>query len=714
LTVPGRPPDDTDPAVADTSILDASEAGERARGGQAVAGAADAADAVGEPPSAAAAGRGKGPRQVRAGDTLGRYELGDELGEGGMATVFRARDRELRRDVAVKVLFPHLARRADVVRRFHREARAAAGLEHPNILRIYDVGGAEADDPPYIVMELIRGRTLLQEIEQRGAMLAEIAACIGALLGDALAAAHAAGVIHRDIKPANVLIAPGGRLLLADFGVARLETEDSLVTRTGALLGTPAYMSPEQATGDTATTKSDLYSLGATLYQLATGALPYSGSPAKVMSMIALGQLVAPVRRRPACGPDLSRLIERLMAVEPSARAASATAIAAELRGLAAAGGLGDATEELAAYFEDPDGFLRSRTPTVVTALVTAARAAVADTRLPRAMALADRASALAPADPSVTALVQTVTEGGQASRRRRRLAIGGIAAVLAGGVTAAGWRLAPAAGHLLDAPGPSDAPGAVDVATILAGDVDAPAVPAMTPGDARVELAIDARGSAITPMPATPMPATDAGERHPRDAGLAMPATGRPALPDAAAPAIDAASPQDPPVIDAAIDPTVLTGEDSRSAGNAAGRPPPRDSAPLIEPAGAVAHVIVRNDVWCNVWIDRSNRGNQRNEPLEVSAGHHVVRCVNPAGEWTQEIDVAPGVTRTLTGTLLRELEVTLAVDATIDGKRYTRGTVVKLKPGNVEVVAGGRKQFITFRGNCTLKDVPELGCYL
>ena len=319
------------------------------------------------------AARGKGPRQVRSGDTLGRYEIGDELGEGGMATVFRARDRELRRDVAVKVLFPHLARRAEIVQRFHREARAAAGLEHANILRMYDVGGGEADDPPYIVMELIRGRTLLQEIEQRGPILAEIVACIGALLADALAAAHAAGVIHRDVKPANVLIAPGGRLLLADFGVARLETEDSLVTRSGALLGTPAYMSPEQATGETATARSDLYSLGATLYQLATGGLPYAGPPAKVMAMIASGGLVAPVRRRPSCGEDLSRLIERLMAVDPAARPASAHAIAGELRALAAAGGLGDATEELAAYFEDPDGFLRSRTPTVVTALVAAA-----------------------------------------------------------------------------------------------------------------------------------------------------------------------------------------------------------------------------------------------------------------------------------------------------------------------------------------------------
>jgi len=471
-----------------------------------------------------------------------------------------------------------------------------------------------------------------------------------------------------------VLIAPGNRLLLADFDVARLETQDSLVTRTGALLGTPAYMSPEQATGDTATTKSDLYSLGATLYQLATGVLPYTGSPAKVMSMIATGALVAPVRRTSSCGPDLSRLIERLMAADPGARPENATAIAAELRAVATAGGFGDATEELAAYFEDPGGFLRTRTPTVVTALVAAARTAVADARLPRAMALADRASALAPADPTVTALIQTVTEGGHTSRRQRRLAIAGIAVALAGGVAAAGWRLARSstASRMLDAPAPDDA------ATIAPGDValalDAPVVPTMTSADASLGPAPDARA-----LPIAPSAPTDAAVHRTRDAAVAEP----PLPPAGEVPVNDA-----PPA------------------------PPPPDA--VIEPTSGVAHVIVRNDLWCNVWIDGTNRGSQRNELIEVTAGHHVVRCVNPAGEWTQEVELAPGTTRTLTGTLLREIEVTLAVDAEIDGTRYPRGAVVKLKPGNVEVRVGGRKQFITFRGNCTLKDVPELGCYL
>jgi len=666
----GRQEDsDSDPAVADTSAPD---------------GAA--------PVRAVESRRGRATRQILAGDSLGRYEIGEELGEGGMATVFRARDRELRRDVAVKVLFPHLARRAEIVQRFQREARAAAGLEHPNILRIYDVGGAEGDDPPYIVMELIRGRTLLQEIEQRGAMLAEIAACIGALLGDALAAAHAAGVIHRDIKPANVLIAPGGRLLLADFGVARLESEDSLVTRTGALLGTPAYMSPEQASGETATARSDLYSLGATLYQLATGALPYAGSPAKVMSQIATGSLVAPVRRKPSCGPDLSRLIERLMAREPSARPGHAAAIASDLRGLAVGGGFGDATEELAAYFADPEAFLRARTPTVVCALVATARGCIADAKLPRAMALADRASALAPGDPSVAALVHAVTQDGHASRRRRTLAIGGVALALAGGASALVWRLtrpasAPALAREADPTRPHEADAALALATSL-DEVDAAldAAPGSVAALTVEAVPRDAGARDARATTAAVRPLLDAAVRRPRDAGPRDPGVARdaPAAIEAAAPAIDVAAPIAPPIT--------------------------LDAAP--EPSRAVGHVIVRNDLWCNIWIDGVDRGNRRREPLEVTPGHHTVRCVNPAGEWTQETDVAPGATQVLTGKPL-EIVVRLAVDARIDGKPYARGSVAKLRPSNVEVIAGDKRQFITFRINCTLRDLPELACY-
>ncbi|HVV86345.1 MAG TPA: serine/threonine-protein kinase, partial [Kofleriaceae bacterium] len=324
-----------------------------------------------------AAGRSGRMRAIGPGDELGRYVIGDELGAGGMATVFRARDRELRRDVAVKVLFPHLAKKAEVTRRFQREARAAAGLEHPNILRVYDVGGATGDLPPYIVMELVPGGTLRELVPRTGeaqaasadgdhdapALPAETVACVGALVCEALAAAHAAGIVHRDVKPGNVMFSTDGRLLLADFGVAHLDDDDSLLTRTGALLGTPSFMAPEQALGHGVDARSDLYAVGATLYQLATGSMPYSGSTAKIVTEASKGTAVPAARRRPAIGGELSRLIARLMEPEPARRPASAAEAARELRAFAAAGGIDDPAAELKALARDRAGYAAARTP---------------------------------------------------------------------------------------------------------------------------------------------------------------------------------------------------------------------------------------------------------------------------------------------------------------------------------------------------------------
>jgi serine/threonine-protein kinase len=602
-------------------------------------------------------GPGKKKRSVRAGDVLGRYELIEDVGEGGMATVYRAKDRELRREVAIKVLFPHLSRRPEVVRRFHREARAAATLEHPNILRIYDVGDgdADSDDPPYIVMELVRGSTLLSEVEVRGPMFAEIVACIGALLADALAAAHHAGIIHRDIKPANVLIAPVGRLLLADFGVARLETEDSLVTKTGALLGTPAYMSPEQASGDTATAKSDLYSLGATLYQLATGTLPYTGSPAKVLAQIAQGTRVPAVKKRAEVGPDLSRVIDRLMAVDPDQRPASAKDIAVELRAIAATGGLGDPADELAAYFADPAAFVASKTPAVVTATVTAAHRAVDEQKLPRAMALAERASALAPDDPTVTALIATVTEGGRASQRRRAVVVGVLGAAVVGGAVATGYAItrheaapdaAPVVAMMLDAPG-RDA------------ELDAEPVDAET----RPDAGLDARPSLR------------------RDAGAMI------AVPIDAA--VIAMTPDAMP-LDAAV--------------------VPPDAAPLAD-----GFILVVNDTWCDVTIDRIAIGRATKGPFRVTAGHHDVTCAQTGigRAWTKSIDVAPGKTVSVTGAMLGDVAVRLEIDATIDGVAYRAGTTASVRAGYHQVEAGGVKKHLDFRSPCTVRNRPDLDCY-
>ena len=603
--------------------------------------------------------RTKKKRAVHSGDTIGRYELGDDVGEGGMATVYRARDKELRREVAVKVLFPHLARRPEIVRRFHREARAAAGLEHANILRIYDVGGdEESDDPPFIVMELVRGTTLLGEIEQRGPMFAEVVACVGAVLADALAAAHAAGIIHRDIKPANVLVAPGGRVLLADFGVARLETEDSLVTKTGALLGTPAYMSPEQAAGDIATAKSDLYSLGATLYQLATGTLPYAGSPAKVIAQIAAGSRVPAVKKRAEVGPDLSRVIDRLMATEPEDRPANAKDVADELRKIAASGGLGEPADELKAYFADPKLFVAAKTPGVVTALIAAGKQAIAEAKLPRALAIADRASALAPEDPAVTALVTEVTEGGRSNARRRALAIGlvGVAVVAGGAIT--GVKLLGARGEA-----PPDA-----MENIL---VEKPELDAIERVDRPSDVVLPELDASIPPDAASPRDAARVAMA--RDSGASM--RDAPSLPDAAA---------TPEVVipDAA---------------------PPPDGT-----------ITVKNDTWCDVLIDGQKRGRATAGPFSASPGKHLVRCEQEGmHEWHHTVEVVSNQTVVIEDKMLAPVTVHFEIAASIGGMPHIAGETISVPRERVLIEANGQHKYWTPSATCTIRDKPELGCY-
>jgi predicted Ser/Thr protein kinase len=614
-------------------------------------------------------------RTVDVGSTLGRYEVVELLGEGGMATVYRARDRELRRDVAVKVLFPHLARRAEVVRRFDREARAAAALDHPNILRVYDVGGGvPGGEPPYIVMELVRGSSLKEAVEAGGPMLAELCACAGALLADALAAAHAAGVIHRDVKPANVMVASGGRLQLADFGVARVEDDDSLVTRTGALLGTPAFMSPEQATGADIDARSDVYSLGATLYQLATGVLPHSGSAARVVAAIASGELVPPVRRRPAIGVDLSRLIERMMATDPEGRPATAAAAAAELRRIVADAGLGDPADELAAYFADPAGYTAERTPVVVRNLADRARAARAAGKLPRAIALIDRASVLAPDDPAIRTLVDEL-----ATRRGGRwlvLAGVGTVALAVVGTVVVLRSMNDARSAASDAATAVDARSAASDASIQTARPDAAVTPdaatviAHARVDARIAVArVDARTAT-------------AGVVRAADAATAV------AFATADAP------------------PAPLAAVDARPA------PAPRTSLTIIM------------DSWCDLSIDGTSHGrvDAKAKTITVTPGDHDVACVKKGvgTAWRKRVHVAAGTTEVVRGQLLAKVTVTIATarGVVIDGTSYRRGDTVTLTPGRHRIGTGDTSYLDVPRvAACTLKDTQDpdrpVDCY-
>jgi eukaryotic-like serine/threonine-protein kinase len=259
-----------------------------------------------------------------------RYRLLDLLGQGGMAVVHRAHDEQLGRDVAVKLLRPAFSHDPEFVRRFRVEARNAAALVHPNVAAIYDWGSDGDDD--FIVMQLVDGPDLEQVIAARGRLDAAAAVDVGIGVADALAAAHAAGIVHRDIKPGNVLIDGDGTVRVVDFGIARA-SHDTTATVPGMTFGSIHYASPEQVTGEPITPSSDIYSLGLVLYEALTGRRPFDGDtpPAVALARLRVDP-VPPSRLAPHVPPALDALVMRALARRPEDRYASAIAFGDALR----------------------------------------------------------------------------------------------------------------------------------------------------------------------------------------------------------------------------------------------------------------------------------------------------------------------------------------------------------------------------------------------
>jgi serine/threonine protein kinase len=262
-----------------------------------------------------------------------RYELEEPLGRGGMGTVYRARDRVLDRTVAVKLLPAELASDDQAADRLQREARSAARLNHPRIVSVFDAG--LANGTPYLVMEYVEGRTLAEELADHGRLSPERATSIAAGIAEALSAAHAAGVVHRDVKPANVLLVDGDEVKVADFGIARAAEEDT-ITNPSAVVGSAPYLSPEQARGESADARSDLYGLGVVVYEMLVGRRPFEAdSPVAVAFKHLQEEPEPPSALQPEVPPELDRIVMTALAKDPADRYESAAAFLAALQGIA-------------------------------------------------------------------------------------------------------------------------------------------------------------------------------------------------------------------------------------------------------------------------------------------------------------------------------------------------------------------------------------------
>ncbi len=375
-----------------------------------------------------------------AGTKLDKYDMLEEVGHGGMAVVYRGRDSVLEREVAVKVLHAHLANREESRRRLQREALAVAKLRHENILEIFDYSGPQAEES-YIVTEFIHGPTLREWLDQKHDPRPAIAAMIVHRLCLALCCAHKSGIVHRDIKPENVMIrTEDGCVKLMDFGIAQI-LDNQKLTMTGQLIGSPAYMAPELINGRPLDARTDLFSLGIMLYQLSTGALPFSGrNPHEVLNRIADGEYPAPSTICPLVDKDLEAIIAKALASNPDDRYQSVETFAAELESYLEEVGIEPSPAELARYFNEPEDYIRDLDARVSQALMDRATLAAREGHGARAIRLVGRVLELDPEHKEARALLGRL----RVRERRTRQLLVGAAAVAVGGLVAAGFVLVP------------------------------------------------------------------------------------------------------------------------------------------------------------------------------------------------------------------------------------------------------------------------------
>jgi serine/threonine-protein kinase len=350
-----------------------------------------------------------------------------------MATVYRARDKRLGREVAVKIIHRHLRENKEVGQRFASEARAVAKVKHPGVVEVYDVSDDESDER-YLVVELVRGKTLRQLLTEEQYLPPEVAAAIGIEISLALEHAHGLGVIHRDVKPENVLLrtVPEGRssdehheklVKITDFGIAKLLDAQG-VTSTGQVLGSPAHMAPEQIEGGDVSARSDVFGLGVLLYECMVGKLPFDGkNPAQVLRRVLEGAFTPSERARPTIGSGLGAVVDKALAKEAKDRYASTLDVAEALRAELKQLGFDDPASEVAAFLQDSQAYRPEFEKRVVSGLVARGRKAREERDVPVASAAFNRALAYRPDDTDLIAEVSSLAR----KERFRRAVVQGL-----------------------------------------------------------------------------------------------------------------------------------------------------------------------------------------------------------------------------------------------------------------------------------------------
>ena len=360
---------------------------------------------------------------------LGRYELKEEIGRGGMATVYKGYDSSLKREVAVKVLHPHLITHEEARARFEREARSVARLHHGSIVEIYDYAEAESGEV-YIVMELVEGFTLRDFLNARGGqpLMAEGALLIARRIFLALQIAHDEGIVHRDVKPENILIGNNGKIQLSDFGIAFLAGIGQM-TATGQILGSPTYMSPEHIESPSVDARADIFSVGTILYEMAVGQAPFIGNnPHQIIKRVVEGYYDHPLSVNPAVGHPVSSVIVKCLQQQPDRRYQSAAEAIADLETILDQMGIDDPDGEQKAYVNASLDWEEQQWPKVVAQTLQMGKDAQRNKHLPEAMNHLNRVLAIEPANETALSMVNVLSRRRQFRRNMER--IGGVVAI--------------------------------------------------------------------------------------------------------------------------------------------------------------------------------------------------------------------------------------------------------------------------------------------